>query len=564
MRYPVTLDARHLQGLSRPLLSGVIELIWNAIDADSRTITVALRDNGLSGVGEVEIVDDGHGINLATARDAFLTLGRSWKAGGARSKVLGRPLHGKDGRGRFSVFRHGGTAVWDSVSQLGGRHAHVRITIRNGDSSIEIEDLGEVDGPVGTRVLLRDFGTPPQGLLGELPHDRLISQFAVPIDDHGLRLTYNRQPVDPRDVLEDRYELEVPDRPGPPLGMTVIEWSRAIGRQDLYVCDERGATLERIPSRVPALRAHFTAYLRWNGFADQTASLAVADLDGGDLGRVVGVARRRLAQHFADLYAQRQRRVIADWKREGVYPFTGRAADEQERAARDTFDVVSLETAKTVNASSKPSKRLALRLLREALESKPGHIHKVLGEVLDLSRERLAELAALLERTKLASMISASRSIADRLDFLEALAKLTCTPEISADVLERDHLHRILEGETWVFGEEYALTTSEAGLTQVLERHVRLLGREYLSGAPVRDSGGRPRRVDLMLAATVPHGDDIREHLIIELKRPTVAIGPSELQQVKEYALAVADESRFDASRTRWEFWSLDGRHWHR
>lgn len=60
-----------------------------------------------------------------------------------------------------------------------------------------------------------------------------------------------------------------------------------------------------------------------------------------------------------------------------------------------------------------------------------------------------------------------------------------------------------------------------------------------------------------MLAATVPRPDETHEHLVVELKGPKVAIGASQLQQVKEYALAVAGDDRFDARRTRWEFWAV-------
>jgi hypothetical protein len=181
----------------------------------------------------------------------------------------------------------------------------------------------------------------------------------------------------------------------------------------------------------------------------------------------------------------------------------------------------------------------------------------VLSEVLSLPEQRLADLTELLERTRLASIISSSRSIADRLDFLHALGMLTSDSQTKDDVLERQHLHLILEDETWVFGEEYALTASDAGLTQVLEQHLSLIGGKQIAAGTVRDAEGKRRRVDLMLAKSIPHAEDLREHLVVEIKRPSVAIGPKELQQLKEYALAVAAESRFDANKTKWEFWAV-------
>ncbi|WP_328876836.1 hypothetical protein [Streptomyces sp. NBC_00299] len=42
---------------------------------------------------------------------------------------------------------------------------------------------------------------------------------------------------------------------------------------------------------------------------------------------------------------------------------------------------------------------------------------------------------------------------------------------------ERDHLHKILERELWVFGEEFnMLRSSEIGLTRMLEHHRRAVG----------------------------------------------------------------------------------------
>ena len=67
-----------------------------------------------------------------------------------------------------------------------------------------------------------------------------------------------------------------------------------------------------------------------------------------------------------------------------------------------------------------------------------------------------------------------------------------------------------------------------------------------------------------MLSRSVPrnHADE-REHLVVELKRPTVKIGADEITQVEKYAYTVADDERFRHLKTRWTFWvisnDLDG-----
>jgi hypothetical protein len=53
------------------------------------------------------------------------------------------------------------------------------------------------------------------------------------------------------------------------------------------------------------------------------------------------------------------------------------------------------------------------------------------------------------------------------------------------------------------------------------------------------------------------HRPDELEHLIVELKAPTVKVGSKETTQIKKYAFAVADDARFRSVNTRWNFWVI-------
>jgi hypothetical protein len=48
-----------------------------------------------------------------------------------------------------------------------------------------------------------------------------------------------------------------------------------------------------------------------------------------------------------------------------------------------------------------------------------------------------------------------------------------------------------------------------------------------------------------------------REHLIIELKRPTVNGGEAVVTQVKKYARALASDPRWRDTNTKWTFWAV-------
>jgi hypothetical protein len=114
----------------------------------------------------------------------------------------------------------------------------------------------------------------------------------------------------------------------------------------------------------------------------------------------------------------------------------------------------------------------------------------------------------------------------------------------------------IADNNTWIFGEAFNLTVDDESLTAVLRKHRKLIAADTIIDQPVKRIDGKTGIVDLMLSRSVPqnHADE-REHLVVELKRPSVKIGADEITQIKKYAFTVADDERFRSLRTRWSFW---------
>jgi hypothetical protein len=168
-------------------------------------------------------------------------------------------------------------------------------------------------------------------------------------------------------------------------------------------------------------------------------------------------------------------------------------------------------------------------------------------------------LSKLLEEANLANVISASRLVADRLKFVHGLeAVLFDTPNRNL-LKERSQLHRMIaDNNTWIFGEEFNLTVDDQSLTEVLRKHRKLIGEDTVIDQPVKRIDGKVGIVDLMVSRSVPqnHADE-REHLVVELKRPSVKIGADEITQVQKYAFTVSDDERFRHLKTRWSFWVL-------
>ena len=109
---------------------------------------------------------------------------------------------------------------------------------------------------------------------------------------------------------------------------------------------------------------------------------------------------------------------------------------------------------------------------------------------------------------------------------------------------ERSQLHKILDQNTWVFGEEYNLWASDKDLTTVLKAHRDKLDPGLIVDDPVKVVNKKRGIVDLMLSrAQRRHRADDIEHLVIELKAPKVVLNASHLDQIETYALAVQENS---------------------
>lgn len=158
----VTVKGDHLEGLARPArsLGGIVEMIWNAVDAEASQVRVSLTQNELEGVASVEVADNGHGMTPTDAERDFETLGGSWKLHAERSKNGERLLHGRRGQGRWRALSVGSLVRWITVAEVDDARVKTTITAQRAAlTQFNIEDPEATDEPVGTRVVIREILT---------------------------------------------------------------------------------------------------------------------------------------------------------------------------------------------------------------------------------------------------------------------------------------------------------------------------------------------------------------------------------------------------------------------
>ncbi|MEV8552618.1 ATP-binding protein [Streptomyces glaucescens] len=551
----------HVEGVAKlnDPVGAAIELIWNALDADATNITVEIERNEIDGVGKVTVSDDGHGMPSESCASYFDKLGGSWKKTALVSLDKRRAMHGRNGQGRVRAFALGQHVRWTTIGHgVDGRIKTVIEADRAAMRSYSIDRVGPTAEATGTTV----------EVWGAVPHlDRLLNtarviaalttEFALYLETYpDSSITFDGIRVDPAKVQVHSavYTLSQVGDAAPP-ELRVIEWRKGVTRE-LALCDSLRMPLVKLRPEIQAPGFNFTAYLSWKGFEERPQDLALVDWDEeSPASNVVEEARERLREHFRSRVEARRREQVLEWQREEVYPYEGDPVDPSEITERDAFDTVATTIAKHI-PKTRGAKKATLGLLKETLAAKPGHTPEILERFFSLSRQEKEELGLLLKRTSLTSLIRTSSEVTDRLDFLRALEILLFDTEAKKVTRERDQLHKILENEAWVFGEEYSLMVSERGLSEVLRKHLALLRAPEPQDTSVRLPDGSVGRVDLMLSKTTvwvqkPH------HLVVELNRPSVTLGMAEFGQLVKYATTVVGDERFRATEANWDFWLI-------
>jgi hypothetical protein len=558
----------HILGLTkfRTPIVAVEELIWNALDADAMNVSVSLTLNQLFGLDKITVADDGEGLPAAKCDASFGSIGGSPKLKIDRTP-RGRKPHGKSGRGRLKAFGLGRIVRWNSRYRDNGQVKEYSITgHKSRIDSFEITDPVVSKGDhTGVTVEVSAIDGLYSSLVdAESAAVELAQRLALYLNQYpGIKITYNGCIVDSKagQNLSTDYEIDVrvsADDVGHGT-LTIIEWDRPTNRA-LYLCDRQGFARDECAPGIQAKGWDFTAYFKSELVEklDEDNVLNLNELHP-TITAILDASKDALRTHFRKRASLRSADLVRQWKEEEVYPYKYVSADPVETAEREVFDVVALNVSEYLPSfenTERSNKRLTFRLIKQSLESNPTALQSILREVLALPADKQEEFAKLLEKTKLSAIINAAKTVVDRLDFLASLYELLFG-EFQATLNEPRQLHPILSNELWMFGEQYQRGIDEESLKKTLERHIEILGRKQLvtDVSTVKDFDGRDRYLDLMLYQQYPAQEEGKfEHLVIELKRPSIKLGKKEINQIEEYAYVVGDDQRFDKENTQWTF----------
>jgi hypothetical protein len=568
--YRVEVQTDFIQRLSRVTpVSGVAELIWNSLDADATNVEIDL-DESVFGNERLVVRDNGTGFKHEDAPKLFKSLGDSWKRTRRTTQREGRFVHGAEGQGRFKALSLGRVVTWHVVHAIDDKQfQEFNVWIAaDRPSEVHVSELTILQsGKPGVTVTVTELASGVTVLKGQAAAQSLCEMFALYLRSYpDVKVLLPSGELEPSAVINTTKQVDLApvryEQEDYLASLELVSW-KVTTERFLYFCDERGLSQGRTHLRVHAPNFNVSAHLK-SKLVSKLAQEGVLGLE--EMHPALAETLDRVSEEVKIFHRERMaedaQAVVEEWKQEDVYPYVGEPTTPVERMEREVFDIVASRVNTHLpdfTTSERKSKQFQLRLLRQAVEKSPEDLRRILTEVLELPQNQRKELAELLDYVSLTGIISAARLVADRLQFLAGLERLLFQPDEKKLLKERKQLHRMLAPQTWVFGEQFALSVDDKSLTEVLRKHLEESERDDIDlAAPVLRPEGKRGIVDLMLSRLIPRGHaDEREHLVVELKRPKTTVGSRELTQVKEYALAVAKDERFRAVSAKWDFWLL-------
>jgi hypothetical protein len=567
-----------------PTMTALEELIWNAFDENASQVEVILERNKLDGVDRIEIRDDGTSLEYSRAAGAFENLGSSIKP--SRKLQTGEQLHGRKGEGRHKAFSLGVNVTWRFVYNKDGKRFRYEVigTAGREDPFYLTEETTLTDEiAIGCTVQISGITRSLNQLLQpHVPLD-LASVFApYLLRQSSRRLVYNGKPIQPRTAILSAQRIRSfnvsHEDNNHKIVIEVIHWKDSNKRREVHLCSESGIPLHQLNSRALPGQGNYSVFVTSSLFESlhEQNLLASAEMtaDGGRQ-EIVNSIWKKVRSHFRKLSQKAAQNEIERLREEGSYPYLIDPTTEIDKVERRVFDLCTLSISRHLpnfnEGMDLDGRKLLLRIVREAITRNPGAVGKIIREVCRLPDKEAKVFARLLDDVPLSKVVELGSMITDRLKFLSLFESTVYLNPFESVVRERTQLQKLLIPNTWLFGEEYALGTDDENLKTVLEQHVKILGRSHLNPEvrdvdiqewltefnrdKVKTPQSLERIPDLMLWRRFQERrPDEYEFLVIEIKRPKVSIGRTEIAQIEDYAAAVSRTPFRDSDRTNWVF----------
>ena len=525
------------------------EIIYNSLDASASKIDINIDMNELKVIDKITVIDNGKGFykpNEDTEVDPFLTFGMSNKKIG-QTNDFHRLVHGRNGQGRFKSFALGNVVEWKTKTDRDS----TRVTISINDPlKPEIEDDADVsDIKTITGTIFTAYA---DGKTIKIPSqqdlkDTLERFFVTILEDKRISVTLNGGPLDISDHIEATSDISSLPNPNEDVKMKTIVWKTTTAENNrLFWCDSSWNTILEDQLDDSKKTSNHSVYVA----ADRVVNaykenrLSVANLDP-ELSSIKNQAIELKNDFIFNHNKQKSEDIIQILKQDGIYPYDDdcelTVSEAQTKCIYDKILIKLNATRPAIFKSSTPQyiKKGIVNTIQLVIQKDPENFKDVLEKLMDLTPEEMQDFSDLLKEVSLNSIIKTASTIQHRLKFLEGLRQIAYGD--LKNIKERSQLHKIIENETWIFGEKFNFLASDNSFSTII-KELRDSLKDFIGQDDIVGGDYIP---DLFFARKGFSGDTPKA-LIVELKRPSVDIGFDEVTQIKKYYNTITSNAQFD------------------
>lgn len=563
-------------GLTEDYRKAIAEYIWNGFDAGATCVEIRYTANPLGGVDDLWVIDNGSGIKYNTLD---LTFGAFLDSNKTRTYQRSSEVRGRKGKGRFSYNVISGGASWktkfkDEEGNLKKYEIKIFSSDRSEYDASEPEAVPTAERQeTGTAVHFLDMRSNliEDDFTGDSFCNYLSSEFAWFLElnkSKGYVIKIEGVDLDYRNLIGESEEqtIEIGEYL---FKINFIRWTRKIG--DKYYYYLMNSNLREVCKVLTSFNNKSTTFHHSVYVSSQYFNKFEWDKETG--ARLDGLYNqshetyKALMKLLRPYLAKKEKeyiravgaaQLIAQYEKDGILPRFANDKYGKERK-KDLVEAIqgiySVQPKIFLKLATEQRKTMVgfLNLLLDSNER--NNVITIIEGVVHLTPEEREELAATLRATTLSRINSAISLVKNRLIVIEGLKKLVKDNE--KFTTERDHIQKIIEDNYWLFGEQFNLVTADKPFTTALMEYTYMLdGQAEKGDFTVEDARRRPD-IFICRGQALPsyqYSSFLEEQIIVELKRPSVVIGTTQLRQIQDYRDIILKESNFNSQMRRWKF----------
>ncbi len=525
------------------------QIIHNSLDASASRIDVSIKYNLLGVIETISVLDNGCGIKAPDKNnewDPFLRRGYSEKKIGQTNK-FNRNLHGKNGDGRFKSYALGAVVEWKSKTTetttiiVGKEDAPQTFQFKNGDK------LDEINTPTGTLFTAyandRNIDLPD----GEKLKENLERHFLTVLDvdkktNNSVSIYLNGEKLSVSEHI-DASSTETLKAPYDDVNVKTIIWKQnSADNNRLFWCDHSYNILkeERLDSSVQKTNNSLYIASKRVEEAKNNKTLEFSE-ENKDFSEIEKQAKE-IRENFL-IYQKKLKTndIIKSLKEQNLYPYNEEDLSPSEKVSQPLYDniIIKINEKKPAVLRNPSTRKFIAATVKVLIEQEPEHFVNILQNLLELTSEETIEFSKLLNETPLPAMIKTTKIVSDRLKFLSGLRYMVYG-DLAKTIRERSQLHKILEKEPWIFGEQFNLSFSDQSFNTLINEI-----RSQIDGLSIEEEFEGGHRIPDLFFTKKQYFEQDPWALIVELKRPKVTIGKKEAQQIRDYYDIIKDCPEF-------------------